>query len=112
MYIVPSDPKVVTVTDYDLTFANGLMVPLTVDTEAGDSVEFGDRTVTFQFAPKQSMANPDTMTQAHEITVFLDQVIMVSKRNRQVTQLTPEQWDEIRKAHNQANTQNDAKVYH
>lgn len=94
--IVTTPLETKTVTDYTFQFANGLSMLLTVDENAGDSVDWATSPliVIFKLAEKPSPNNSEVKLPAEEISVFLSHVLSISKQNRTITELTPEQKQE------------------
>lgn len=93
MRITSPDPKKKTVVDYEFTFAGGTQLPVTIDAEAGDTVsyEHAPVAVVINLVAKPSIVNPAVMMDAEEITVYQAHLLAVSKRVREVTELTEEQ---------------------
>lgn len=91
-------PIVKVVHDYDITFDSGQFLPITVDTEAGDTIDFGDHAVIIKLVQKPSLNDPDKLLPAEEITIFSKHITVVQHRTRKLTQLNPSQQAEWRKA--------------
>lgn len=80
-----------TVTEYDFVFTSGMMMPLTVDTLAGDKITFGTEYIQAYLAPKPTLNDPDKFLPAENITLFTKHVLSIQQREREVTDMTPEQ---------------------
>jgi hypothetical protein len=91
--IINNVAEIKIVEEYDILLSNGILVPLTIDKQAGDTVEYEHDPVAVKFniAAKQSESNPDVKTPEEEITIFMAHVLTINKRKREVTQLSPEQ---------------------
>lgn len=85
-----SDPR--KVDDYDITFENGLTMPITIDKENGDTIEFDDGVVRFYLAEKTTIGSDDKLP-AEDITLFIKHIVSISHRTRTVVPVTPEQRD-------------------
>ena len=79
------------VQDYDILLENGMMLPITIDRAAGDTVEFIGDIIQFTLVPKPSMNDPTKMLPAEDITVFKPHVLSIQHREREIVSLTPEQ---------------------
>lgn len=81
------------VDDYDFVFSSGQVMPITIDRAAGDEVDFTNTPLAIQIklSPKPSIANPDVLLAAEEVTIFQTHLIAIQKRHRVVTSLSPEQ---------------------
>jgi hypothetical protein len=88
-----------TVIDYEFVFSSGMGLQVTVDPEAGDSVEYVGGLVHIHIAPKASLNDPTQTTAAEDHTVFLRHVASSLKKERIVVELTKEQKDVWRKVY-------------
>jgi hypothetical protein len=79
------------VNDYDVVFTSGVSMALTVDLEAGDTIDLGEKTILVHLTAKPSPADPDTLLAAEDITIFVGHVLSIQRREREITQLTPDQ---------------------
>jgi hypothetical protein len=84
-----------TLHDYDIIFESGMMIPATIDHGRGDNIEFSDRHIKIHLAPKPSLNNPDHTLPAEDTTIFLNHVVSIQHRVREVTELSPEEKTEI-----------------
>jgi hypothetical protein len=98
MRLESPDPPKHTVEDYDFVFSSGQLMPITVDREAGDEVSFDQSplAIIIKLAAKPSLANPDVMLPAEEVTIFQNHLISIQKRTRLVQSLTHEQKEQWR----------------
>lgn len=97
MYIT-SDPLSRTVIDYDFTFANSAVLPITLDPKYGDSIEFGDKTVRIDLKAKPSLTDPTQSLPAEEVIFYLQHLVVIQKRERVIQALNPEQQYEYKQA--------------
>jgi hypothetical protein len=91
------------VEDYDFVFSSGQVMPITIDRNLGDEVDFtgAPLAISIKLCAKPSVANPDVMLPAEEVTIFQSHLIAIQKRLRTVNDLSPEQkaqWREAMKA--------------
>ena len=96
MFITESPPKVKFVDDLTITFTNGLSLPVTIDKESGDKVDW-DTHENAIVIHRTAKVNPDgeSKTAPEDITLFKNHIIMIEHRVREVTELTPNQKKEI-----------------
>lgn len=90
-------------TDYDVISTTGVTLPITIDEDAGDHVDWSTSplSVTFHLSERTSPTDPDAHFAAEDITVFLGHVLSITKRRRTVMPLTPDQKDEWSKVMHQ-----------
>lgn len=81
------------VDDYDFTFIGGIMMPVTVNVEAGDTIEFGTD-IQIHLTAKPSPNNPKTLLPVEDITIHQQHLLATQKRTREVIEMTPEQQHE------------------
>lgn len=88
---ITEDPKVLL--EYDFQFANGLAVTWSVDPVIGDSVDWDTSplAVTFKLSEKPHPTDPDAKYPAEETTIFLSQVLFITKRSRILMPQSPEE---------------------
>jgi len=82
------------VDDYDFTFLNGMLLPVIVDTEAGDTINFFSATIQIHLAAKPSMNDPSLTLPAEDITIYTQHLATKQHRVREVIALDPEQQHE------------------
>lgn len=96
MIVNPSrEPRIVD--DYDLLFSNGMLMPLTIDKDAGDEIDT-DTTplvIKIKLASKASPTDPSQRSSQEVITVFVSHLISITHRTREVLPPTPEQAEVI-----------------
>lgn len=85
--------------DYDFTFSGGMVMPVTIDLEAGDTINFGraDGTITIRLSQKPSIADVDKLLPAEDISIYKSHLVACQHRTRIVTNLSPEQQHEWQK---------------
>lgn len=89
---VPNEKHVVD--DYDFTFIGGMTMPVTVNTEVGDSILFSDTVVRISLTSKPSINDPKKQLPAENITIYTAHLAAYQHRVREVIELTPEQQHE------------------
>ena len=74
---------------------SGIIVPLSVAKDLGDTVDFESSplAVKFCFAKKPSGMDTETQINAEDVTILMKHVIMVAHRSRQVIPPSYEQRD-------------------
>ena len=99
MIIYSSDIEPYNVEDYDITFQNGLTMPITVNAKVGDTVDFDTSPLTtiFHIKEQPSAMDPKLIIPSEDITIFMSHVIAIHHRTRQVIPPTPEQRDEFQR---------------
>lgn len=85
------------VDDYEICFTAGFVVPITIDRQAGDSVDFNSDPLAIKVykAPKATI-DSDFKTPAESTTYFYQHIASITHRQREVTPATPEQRDAFR----------------
>lgn len=90
--MIINEPEVKRVVDdYDFVFISGQMMPVTIDKEAGDTVEIDKDSVVINLTAKKSLTDPNRTLPAEEITIFAKHLISIQHRKREVVELTAEQ---------------------
>jgi hypothetical protein len=83
--------------EFDLMFSSGILLPITIDKDAGDTVDMSNADYAiFNITAKPASNNPDTLLPAEEITVFLRHVISVTHRVREILPANPDQVEEFK----------------
>lgn len=77
--------------DYDIIFSMGPGMALTIDPEAGDTIEQTTGQILVHLAEKPSPNDPDKTLPAEDTTIFLAHVIAIQRRERVVVEPTPEE---------------------
>lgn len=78
--------------DYDFVFIHGVALPLTIDPNLGDKIDFEDpNVVTVHLVAKTSPLTSGQNLPAEEVTIFKDKIISIQRRQREIFPLTPEQ---------------------
>lgn len=92
MIIREPEPKVKKVDDLDITFTNGLMLPLTIDKEAGDKVDWDthENAIVVHIAPHVT-SDGEGKTMPEDFTIFRPHIAFIQHRVREVTELSPAQ---------------------
>lgn len=90
-----------TVDDYDVLFESGMVMPITVEPDAGDQIQFGDNIIRVHLAAKPSRNNPEKSLPAEDITLFVRHILSIQHRVREVVEQTPEERNEWQKAFDQ-----------
>lgn len=102
--IVPEVKRVVD--DYDFLFTSGFMMPVTIDREAGDKVDFNKDGITIYLSAKPAQSDPRRLLPAEDITIFSQHLLSVQHRRREVTMLTPDEKREWHKTFNELSGEN------
>lgn len=76
--------------DYDFMLSNGAVQTVTVDEKAGDTVDINEFSVRIIISPKSSFDRTKTIP-GEEIVMFSRHIVSIQKREREITELTPEQ---------------------
>lgn len=76
------------VTDYEIKFESGDTFAITIDPGLGDSDKWFDKFVEFRLA---KVDKPGNTHPAETILVYLDKVVMLVRREREILDLTPEE---------------------
>jgi hypothetical protein len=77
--------------EYDFVLTTGLVMPVTIDHDAGDTIQFGDKQVVIHQSPKAHLFDPTASTGAEDITIFVQHLASVQRREREIVEMTPEQ---------------------
>ena len=85
------------VNEYDIVFESGQMMPLTLDLVAGDTFVNDGTKLIVNLVAKPGLTDPSQSYPAEDIVIFLNHVISIQHRVREITELTPDQkaeWEE------------------
>lgn len=96
LVVTPEIKKIVE--DYDVVFESGMMMPITIDITAGDTVKRDDVSLQVRLVAKPSPNNPKKILPAEDILIFLNHVVSIQHREREVTERSPEEtleWQKI-----------------
>jgi hypothetical protein len=96
--IISSPDTTHIVYDYEITTPNGISIPFTLNPKAGDTIEIGDDVMVVKMAAKPSQTDERVMIPAETITIQKAHIFAIHYREREVTDLTPEQKDAWKKA--------------
>lgn len=79
--------------EFDFLFTNGLSMPVTIDRDNGDMVDFDSSPaiIHIKLSAKRSISSSDVMLPAEDIMVYTSHIISISHRSREVLPLTPDQ---------------------
>lgn len=99
MIITSPDPPKRLLDEYDFWFINGQSLLITVDREAGDSIDFDTHplAVRVSLTSKPSRNEAGVTLTAEDNTIFLKHVLTIQHRQRELTLPTFEQKEEWRK---------------
>lgn len=86
------------VRDYDITFAGGIVMSVTIDELAGDSREQVGPTIRFFIAERPSPLDPTGRIPAETTIVNLVNVLAIQERDRVVVEASAAQKEEWRQA--------------
>lgn len=82
------------VDDYDFTFLNGMVMPVTVNETVGDTIHFDSAEVRIDLSSKPSINDPAYMLPAENIVIYTKHLVTWQHRIRKVVAITPEQQHE------------------
>lgn len=83
--------------DYDILFASGYLMPITIDLAHGDTISLDDKAILVHLSAKPSQSNPARQLPAEDITVFTPHIISIQHRSREVVEPSLEQKAELAK---------------
>ena len=89
--IVTTPDETRTLDDWDITFASGMVLPLTLDAKAGDTISFTDNEIQVKLVAKPNVSDPNKLLPAEDVTIYKAHVATVQHRERTITELTPEE---------------------
>jgi hypothetical protein len=90
---------------FDIVFSNGILMPITIDKESGDTVDMSNPLIAiFSFPAKPSAINPDTSIPAEEISIFMAHVFSVTHRIVEIMPPNPDQEQLFRSMHRMPST--------
>jgi hypothetical protein len=93
-----SEPKKKFVEDYDFMLKGGIVKFVTLDTSAGDNIEYVTGGIKIHLAARPGLVDPLEIVPAEEITIFSQHVLYIEHRERLVEEKTPDQLFEFRQA--------------
>lgn len=79
------------ITYYDVTFVSGLGMPLTIDSTAGDTIDLDDQKIKVYLAPRPRLEDPEDLTPAQHIILYMTHIAGIQHYTKEVPQLTPDQ---------------------
>ena len=83
--------------DYDFTFTNSFMMSFSLDFEAGDTIDFGEPGLAKVYmSPKPSPTDSSVILPYEDTTIYMDKVITVQHREREIVPLNFEQELELK----------------
>jgi len=90
------EPKIIT--DYDITFDNGLFTTISICESDGDTVDrdTSPLAMLFYLAPKPSVSDPSVKMPAENVVVFLNSVVMLAHRQREILPANPDQQQNLK----------------
>jgi hypothetical protein len=93
MIVKSPEPKKRKIDDYEIHLEGGIILPLNLDFEAGDSVdwEHSPTAIRVKLASKPSVTDVGINTLEEDLTIMLSKVLFIQHRQREVTDLTVEQ---------------------
>jgi hypothetical protein len=98
--IANKPPKLVE--DWNFTFVNGFLLSISVDAAQGDTViqDPEARTIEFYIEERPSLVDPEVAAFGKEhITIYLPNVLSLSRRMRAIQDATPEQQEELKQTY-------------
>lgn len=93
MYITSPDPKTRHLEVFDFWFENGMVFTISVDKEAGDTIDWdtSPSVVRIHLTTHPHNTNPEIMIPAEDHTIFIKHVIRLIKHEEEAMPLTTEQ---------------------
>jgi hypothetical protein len=82
---------------YDFFFHSGIMIPFTLNKEAGDTITFKPDVIEITQAPKPNPTDYNQIIKGEEITIFKTHLLTIHHRVVERLALTPEQQFEWQK---------------
>ena len=96
MLLTTPDPPIKVIDDYEFTFMGGVGLPISVDKAAGDTIEFeGTLAVKIHLVPKPSLSDPKVFTPGADMTIFVQHILTIEHRYREVKALTTAQQQDM-----------------
>lgn len=95
MIISSGDVEPRIVDDYDIIFVNGVVWPVTIDGQAGDSIDFKEDRIIVSIASRKSPTDFNAMTVPEEQTIYKQNICIVNHRKRVLIPPSPEQRNEM-----------------
>lgn len=90
--LITSSPEVKKILDdYDFFFESGMSMSVTLDFALGDSIKYNDLTVVITKIARPNPNNPAQIIPAEDTTLFINHIISVQHRQREVVEFTPEE---------------------
>ncbi len=83
-----TEPRIID--DYDFLFANGIAWPVTIDKDAGDSIDFQESQIIVRIAGRPSAGDPSLSTAFEEQTILRANLNIICHRTREVVPQSPE----------------------
>lgn len=80
-----------TIDDFEFVFETGMMLPFSLDLALGDTIEITETQALIDLVARPSKADPTKFIPAEDTTIFLNHVVSIQHRKREVVELTPEQ---------------------
>jgi hypothetical protein len=79
-----------TVKEFDFIFSSGMVMPVSIDEEAGDSIHDDKDTIIVIITAKPSLSTPDASIPSERVVVYKAHLLAVQSRERTVSEPTPE----------------------
>ena len=86
-----------TLDEYEIVFESGMVVPVTVNLDLGDTYEEGPDVILVSLVAKPSLTDPTKTLPAEDIRIFKSKVASINHRTREVVEATPEVKEDFRK---------------
>lgn len=96
--IVNTPLHVKTLDYYEILFSNGVVLPVTIDKEGGDVVDFMENhAIRFDLKARPSQTDPDQSFPPEDVTIFTRHVASIKHWTAEVTEPTVEQREEMKR---------------
>ena len=103
--IIGKSPEVTKVLDdYDFLFSSGVMMPVTIDSVAGDTITYYQDVIRVDLSAKPSQNDPSKILPAEDVTIYTKHLLSIQHKQRVVTQLSHDEQYEWQKTFNEMGT--------
>lgn len=77
--------------DFDITFASGFMVPISLDYASGESIDIQDEKIVIHRVARSILAHENHDPVRETVTIYRSHILMIQERTRQVRELSAEE---------------------
>ena len=94
--------ELVTLVDYEFKLRGGVPLGVTINAQAGDTIEMNANAIVFHIAPKTLPNDAEAKTPVRELAVYREHILAYERTERQVLPMTRAQQEEITKLYKEA----------